>query len=355
VKPPRSLLVVSAPDGAAARPGPRRDIDALRQELGADVIAPSAKGKHHASQRALGLAWRAARVAGNYDAIFADGEHIGFPLAAMLRLRRSRPRLSFIGHYLSPRKKQMFARGLGVASATERLVLHSPTQIAPARSMGFDDARLAVVPYQVDPDFFLPSNGVPVDRYAAVGLEFRDYPTLLRAAAGIPVDLEVAVGSPWSKRPLNFDEREAPAHVRIARHDYPSLRDMYRRSKFVVVPLVENDFQAGIIAILEAMAMGKAVIASRTQGQVGVVSGPLMRASGLDGEIVEQPQYHANGIYVPPGDPDALAAAINYLLEHPEVAADMGANGRRLASENMTVDLFAKRIGALVRNGDSAR
>jgi glycosyltransferase involved in cell wall biosynthesis len=80
-----------------------------------------------------------------------------------------------------------------------------------------------------------------------------------------------------------------------------------------------------------------------------------MRANGFDGEIVEQPAYHANGIYVPPGDPDALAAAINYLLEHPEVAAEMGANGRRLASENMTVDLFARRIGAIVRNGDAAR
>jgi glycosyltransferase involved in cell wall biosynthesis len=352
VKAPRSLLVVSAPDGAS-RPGPRRDIDALRDELGADVIAPSGDGKPYASQRALGLAWRAARVASNYDAIFADGEHIGFPLAAMLRLRRRRPRLSFIGHYLTPKKKQMFARRLGVASSTDRLVLHSPTQIAAARAMGFDNANLAVVPYQVDPDFFFPSNGVPLDRYAAVGLEFRDYPTLLRAAAGIPVDLEIAVGSPWSKRPLNFDERDASAQVRIARHDYPSLREMYRRSKFVVVPLVENDFQAGIIAILEAMAMGKAVITSRTQGQVGVVSGPLMRATGFDGEIVEQRAYHANGIYVPPGDPDALAAAINYLLEHPEVAAQMGANGRRLASETMTVDLFAQRIGALVRNGDA--
>jgi glycosyltransferase involved in cell wall biosynthesis len=130
---------------------------------------------------------------------------------------------------------------------------------------------------------------------------------------------------------------------------------MYRRSKFVVVPLVENNFQAGIIAILEAMAMGKAVIASRTQGQVGVVSGPLMRATGLDGEIVEQPDFHPNGIYVPPGDSNALAAAIRYLLDHPDVAAEMGANGRRLASERMAVEHFAQRIAALIRDGDVAR
>ena len=310
-------------------------------------------GKHYAGQRALSLAWRASRAAGDYDAVFADGEHIGFPLAALLRARRRRPRLSFIGHYLTPRKKQVFARGLGVATATDRLILHSPTQIQPARASGFDDKRLAVVPYQVDPDFFFPSNGVAADRYAAVGLEFRDYPTLLKAAAGIPVDLEIAVGSPWSKRPLNFDERSAPAHVRIARHDYDALRDLYRRSKFVVVPLVENDFQAGIIAILEAMAMGKAVITSRTQGQVGVVSGPIMRASGLDGEIVDQPDYHPNGMYVPPGDANALSAAIRYLLANPDIAGQMGANGRRLASEKMTVDLFAQRLGALIRNGQS--
>lgn len=355
MKSPRTLIVSSAPADGSAHKGPRRDLDALRDELGADVIAPSPSGKHHTSQRALSLAWRAARAAGSYDAIFADGEHIGFPLAAMLRARRRRPRLSFIGHYLTPRKKQVFARGLGVASATDRLILHSPTQIAPARAMGFDDSNLAVVPYQVDPNFFYPSNGVALDRYAAVGLEFRDYPTLLAASAGILTELEIAVGSPWSKRPLNFDERSAPAQVRIARHDYTSLRELYRRSRFVVVPLVENNFQAGIIAILEAMAMGKAVIVSRTQGQVGVVSGPMMRAHGFDGQIIEQPAHHANGIYVPPGDAAALSAAIRYLLDNPAVAAEMGANGRRLAAETMNVDLFARRIGALVRNGHSPR
>jgi glycosyltransferase involved in cell wall biosynthesis len=116
------------------------------------------------------------------------------------------------------------------------------------------------------------------------------------------------------------------------------------------VPLVENNFQAGIITVLEAMAMGKAVIVSRTQGQVGVVSGPLIYPDGLCGEIVEQPAYHANGVYVPPGDARALAAAIRHLLDHPSIAEQMGANGRRLASEVMTVDLFARRIGALVRN-----
>jgi glycosyltransferase involved in cell wall biosynthesis len=65
--------------------------------------------------------------------------------------------------------------------------------------------------------------------------------------------------------------------------------------------------------------------------------------------VVEQPGFHPNGIFVPPGDADALAAAIRYLHAHPEQAAAMGANGRRLAAESMSVSLFASRIGALVR------
>ena len=70
------------------------------------------------------------------------------------------------------------------------------------------------------------------------------------------------------------------------RYEYRELRDLYAQSAFVVVPLYENDFQAGVTTMLEAMAMGKAVIATRTTGQTDVI---------IDGE---------NGLTVAPGDVD---------------------------------------------------
>jgi glycosyltransferase involved in cell wall biosynthesis len=45
------------------------------------------------------------------------------------------------------------------------------------------------------------------------------------------------------------------------------LRDLYSQSRFVVVPLHEVDFDAGVTTLTEAMAMGKAVIVTRTRGR----------------------------------------------------------------------------------------
>ncbi len=84
------------------------------------------------------------------------------------------------------------------------------------------------------------------------------------------------------------------------------LRDLYARSRFVVVPLHASDTDNGVTVILEAMAMGKAVICSRTRGQVDVI------------------QEGVTGIYVPVGDAAALRAAILSLWAEPQRAQQMG-------------------------------
>jgi glycosyltransferase involved in cell wall biosynthesis len=106
---------------------------------------------------------------------------------------------------------------------------------------------------------------------------------------------------------------------------------LYASSRFVVVPLYENDFQAGVTTILEAMAMGKAVIVSRTSGQRDVI------------------QDGVNGIYVPPGDPRALRSAILNLLEHPEEAARLGMNARKTIESAMSLELWVDRTSRVVR------
>jgi glycosyltransferase involved in cell wall biosynthesis len=86
-----------------------------------------------------------------------------------------------------------------------------------------------------------------------------------------------------------------------------------------------------VTAILEAMAMGKAVICSRTRGQSDVV---------VDGET---------GLYVPPGDAATLRAAIQRLIASPEEAARMGRAGRRRVEELMSLERYAERIGGYVQ------
>ena len=104
------------------------------------------------------------------------------------------------------------------------------------------------------------------------------------------------------------------------------LRQLYADSCFMVMPLENVNFQAGVTAILECLAMGKAVICSRVPGQTDVV---------VEGE---------NGRYVPPGDPSTLGTEIRRLLSRPEEAARMGANGRKLVECQMNLDLYVQKL-----------
>lgn len=86
------------------------------------------------------------------------------------------------------------------------------------------------------------------------------------------------------------------------------------------VPALLNDSYASVLpslaeplgnAVLEAMAMKKAVV-----------------ATGVDG-IPEMVEHGITGLLVPPGDPHALASSIVELIKNPEVTHAMGAQGRK--------------------------
>ena len=97
------------------------------------------------------------------------------------------------------------------------------------------------------------------------------------------------------------------------------------------MPLRETDFQAGVTTILEAMAMGKAVIATRTTGQTDVIT---------DGE---------NGLTVPPGSAEAWRQAISRLRDDNELCECLGRNARRWVEEHATLDLWVARISEALR------
>jgi len=82
-------------------------------------------------------------------------------------------------------------------------------------------------------------------------------------------------------------------------------------------------------ALLEAMAVGRPVVATDVGGNPEVV---------VDGET---------GLIVPPNDPHQLAASIQKLLEAPELAAEMGAAGRQRVIERYQIDVMTRRIEEL--------
>lgn len=285
--------------------------------------------------RDAAMALMAFRRRGEFSVLFSNGENVGIPLALLLGLLPRRVGHVTIGHRLSTGKKQLFFRLLMAQRRMDKIFVYAQSQYDwAADRLGISPEQLSLIPFHAD-DRFYHSPAVPVkrDQICAAGLEWRDYPTLITAVETLPeLSVRLAAASPWSKHKDETAERTLPANVEARRYEYRDLRTLYGESSFVVVPLYETDFQAGITTILEAMAMGKAVISTRTTGQTDVIT---------DGE---------NGLTVAPGDVEGWREAINRLRSDEALRHRLGHNARRWVEENATLDHWAMRIAQALRD-----
>jgi len=111
--------------------------------------------------------------------------------------------------------------------------------------------------------------------------------------------------------------------------DYPNLQAMLAAATVSTMPSWGESFG---LAALEAMAMGKPVVATRAGGAPEFI---------VDGET---------GLLVPPRDPQSLARALLELINHPERARCMGMKGRQLVESAFTADLYGKRVTQALRS-----
>jgi len=276
----------------------------------------------------------------DYQTIFTNGENVGIPLALLLGGAANHLNHVTIGHRLSTGKKQLFFTKLNVQRRMNTIFLYADAQKEWAvNQLHIAPEKLQLIPFHADAQFYrpLPETETDPNQICAAGLEWRDYPTLIDAVAEMPdLSVKLAAASPWSKHEDETAGRVLPPNIDARRYSYGDLRDLYAKSSFVVVPLKETDFQAGVTTILEAMAMGKAVVATRTTGQTDVIT---------DGE---------NGLSVAPGDVAGWRAAISLLRGDDVLRERLGRNGRRWVEENATLDLWAARVAGVISGSADA-
>jgi glycosyltransferase involved in cell wall biosynthesis len=263
-----------------------------------------------------------------YDAILSWDARLGLLFAALMKLTGVRVPHMVMFSWISRPKKAMVLKfvhthidRMFVWSSVQRDFLLERMRIPPGKVV-FCSGR-------VDQRFFRPIER-ETDMICSVGREMRDYVTLIRAIRDLNIPCHIAVSViPGVKDAWITDiEREGslPPHITVGNRNYHDLRELYARSKFVVTPLFPTDTDNGITSLLEAMAMGKAVICTRTEGQRDIVT---------DG---------VNGILVPPFDVGALRSAVERLLAHPEEAARMGKAGREFVERSHNLDLFVEKV-----------
>lgn len=90
-------------------------------------------------------------------------------------------------------------------------------------------------------------------------------------------------------------------------------------------------------SIMEAMMLGKAIIVTR---------------SGGPEELIEDGK---SGIIVPPKDPEAIARAINYLIENPEIRMEMGRNAKKRIATSFSLEHYADQMYELFTSTAQSR
>lgn len=170
--------------------------------------------------------------------------------------------------------------------------------------------------------FGLPSDGPVVGVVARLHDAHKGQSVFLRGVAQLPTDLPaqyVLVGGGADEQPL----RKLAAELGLASRVFfagsqPELSDVLHSLDILVIP--SRRYESVPKVLLEAMAVGRAVVASRV------------------GDIPEFVEDGVTGILVEPGDPGALAAAILRLLTHPDEAKALGNQARaRLLSRGITL------------------
>jgi glycosyltransferase involved in cell wall biosynthesis len=139
---------------------------------------------------------------------------------------------------------------------------------------------------------------------------------LVRACALLRSPARLVLAGAFTEPALEAEVTALPGWERVVPHghlDRAGVRRVLSRAVAGLVTLhpTANHLQAQPVKMFEYMAAGIPVIASRF---------PLLR------EVVEG---HSCGVCVDPGDPAAIAAAIDQFVLHPELARRMGENGRR--------------------------
>jgi colanic acid/amylovoran biosynthesis glycosyltransferase len=107
------------------------------------------------------------------------------------------------------------------------------------------------------------------------------------------------------------------------------IRELLQEADILLAPSVtsqKGDREGIPGAIVEALARGLPVLSTRHSGIPEVIQ---------DGE---------SGLLVPEGDTEALVEKLEYLIEHPELWAEMGRKGRKYVEEHYDIDKLNDRL-----------
>lgn len=278
------------------------------------------------------------RAAPKYDAVVVNGEvgwrrgYVDLLGAAAIAHRRNGPAvvITDCSWKLSGSTLDRMVCRLGLKLLDSKNVRYTvkaseELELLPA-IWGMDRARVVLTPYghtlSKEELAATPSHDGGV---FAGGNALRDYDTLLTAARGLQAPVTIATSLEVGERPENVQVVPVHPHGRFI--------DLMRDAQVVVVPFRAGIKRAsGMDTYLSAMGLGNLAIVSECPGVRDYIE---------DGQT---------GLIVPPADPVALRAALDWALD-PGNTAEVQAirqRAREVARERFTFARHADRLLAVI-------
>jgi glycosyltransferase involved in cell wall biosynthesis len=264
-----------------------------------------------------------------YDAVMAINESPCALLALLRRLFRFRPAIlavdvAFVAGWQT---RDLFLKTL--LPRLDGLITLDESHKAYIDRQWQCPAWIETAPLQIDTDFFRPANWAGSGPVLTVGDDFgRDYATLLKAIEGLNNNLSLVAKTARLPASVKHDPRLTIIPHRIG---WQELRSLYEAARFVVIPLSASIHASGVSTLLEAMAMGKAVVVAASPGISGYV---------IPGETA---------LVVPPGDAVALRAAIEQLRSDDALCRRLGAAARLFVMQRSSYGAVASRLAQVFR------
>jgi glycosyltransferase involved in cell wall biosynthesis len=165
------------------------------------------------------------------------------------------------------------------------------------------------------------------------GKLMRDNDTLAKAFLEIDYPVFMACGKQCAPTIPGL-----PPHIRVRSHlvSIKELLNDYKKAYAVAIPIQivpgSPPNYDGLTSLLEAMAVGKAVVMTRND---------------LIGIDIEK---EGMGIWVEPGDVEGWRQAIAYLLAHPGETMKMGERAYRLCKEKYNLEMYSSRLAAILKD-----
>lgn len=167
-------------------------------------------------------------------------------------------------------------------------------------AFGWRDKKFRYVPLHTDP--VLLDHEVREEEFLiSAGRTFRDYHTLVAAFKNTTLRLLIVAS------PSNIKRADVPQNVTV-RYDVPinELTELMSRSMAVVLAMENRQISVGQSVLLQAMALGKAVIVTNVKGTEDYV------------------EHMKTGLLVPPNDSDSILKAVNLIVSDKDLRTRLG-------------------------------